>query len=102
MQSGNISGAPQVNKNWKGQTMSFVCLWDPWCLPGSLSPKATADDSTMNSIGMIFAFLTVVIPEVLGWAIVKETGVPQSLQPGIGTQHWPGTSPQRPTAAKAC
>jgi hypothetical protein len=26
----------------------------------------------MNSIGVMLAFLTVIIPEALGWAIVKE------------------------------
>lgn len=42
------------------------------CLPASLYPKAIPNDYNMSSIGMIFAFLTVVILEVLSWPIVKE------------------------------
>lgn len=68
MQLGNISGAPQFKRNKKGQMISFVCWRNTQLSPSIPVPN----DYSRNSIGMIFAFLTVVILEVLSWAIVKE------------------------------
>lgn len=43
MQLGNIPGGPQFKRNWKGQLISFVCLWNTQLSPSIPVPKGHPD-----------------------------------------------------------